>query len=150
MILGPGFGRGPGPPAHNEPPIRKPSRRVFAYITRRVLTTIPLLVIALYLVHVGVSATTDPLADFYLCLPRCQEGFDQIEELYNLDVNVWLRPFVWFGDVLSGDLGDSSTIGEPVTDVLRTRGWNTAMMRWPVHALAAASRVARISVGWWP
>jgi peptide/nickel transport system permease protein len=110
---------------------------VFAYITRRLLATIPLLVIALYLVHVGVSITTDPLADFYLCLPRCQEGYDYIEGLYNLDVNVWIRPFVWFGDVLSGDLGDSSSIGEPVSDVLRTRGWNTAMIAIPAFLVSA-------------
>lgn len=110
---------------------------MFAYITRRLLATIPLLMIALYLVHVGVSITTDPLADFYLCLPRCQEGYDYIEDLYNLDVNVWIRPFVWFGDVVSGDLGESSSIGEPVTDVLRTRGWNTAMIAIPAFLVSA-------------
>jgi peptide/nickel transport system permease protein len=93
--------------------------------------------LALYLVYVGVSLTTDPLADFYLCLPRCQDGFDQIEELYNLDVNVWIRPFYWFADVISGDLGDSSTIGEPVTDVLRSRGWNTAMIAFPAFLVSA-------------
>ena len=110
---------------------------MLAYVTRRLLATIPLLLLALYLVYVGVSLTTDPLADFYLCLPRCQEGFDQIEEIYNLDVNVWIRPFYWFADVLSGDLGDSSTIGEPVTDVLRTRGWNTAMIAFPAFLVSA-------------
>ena len=110
---------------------------MFAYITRRLLATIPLLVIALYLVHVGVSLTTDPLADFYLCLPRCQEGFDIIEETYSLDVNVWLRPFTWFGDVLSGDLGFSSSIGEPVSEVLRSRGWNTAMIAIPAFIVSA-------------
>lgn len=104
---------------------------MFAYITRRVLTTIPLLVLALYLVHVMVSATTDPLADFYLCLPRCQEGFDQIVENYNLDVNLWIRPFTWFGDALSGDLGDSTALGQPVTTVLWDRGRNTAMIAVP-------------------
>lgn len=104
---------------------------MFAYITRRVLTTIPLLVLALYLVHVMVSATTDPLADFYLCLPRCQEGFDQIVENYNLDVNLWVRPFTWFGDALSGDLGDSTALGQPVTTVLWDRGRNTAMIAVP-------------------
>ena len=110
---------------------------MFAYITRRLLATVPLLLIALYLVHVGVSLTTDPLAQFYLCLPRCQEGFDQIEELYHLDVNVFVRPFIWFGNVLSGDLGDSSTIGQPVSEVLRTRGWNTAMVAFPAFLVAA-------------
>jgi len=110
---------------------------VIAYVTRRLLATIPLLLLALYLVHVGVSLTTDPLAEFYLCLPRCQEGFDQIEEIYNLDVNVWIRPFYWFQDVLAGDLGDSATIGEPVSDVLRTRGWNTAMIAFPAFLVSA-------------
>jgi len=110
---------------------------VFAYVTRRLLATIPLLVLALYLVFVGVSLTTDPRADFYLCLPRCQEGFDRITEVYNLDVNIWLRPFIWFGDVLSGDLGDSSSIGEPVSEILVERGWNTALIAIPAFLISA-------------
>ena len=110
---------------------------MFAYVTRRLLATIPLLVLALYLVFVGVSLTTDPRADFYLCLPRCQEGFDRITEVYNLDVNIWLRPFIWFGDVLSGDLGDSSSIGEPVSEILVERGWNTALIAIPAFLISA-------------
>ncbi len=110
---------------------------MFAYITRRLLATIPLLVIALYLVYVGVSLTTDPLADFYLCLPRCQDGYDAIEEAYNLDQSVWVRPFTWFGSVLSGDLGFSSSIGEPVSEVLWERGKNTAMIAIPAFLVAA-------------
>lgn len=110
---------------------------MFAYVLRRLLATIPLLVIALYLVHVGISITTDPRSNFYLCLPRCQDGFDQITEAYNLDVNIWLRPFVWFGDLLRGDLGESTTIGEPVGEVLRTRGWNTALIAVPAFIISA-------------
>jgi len=104
---------------------------LFAYVLRRVLATIPLLIVTLYLVHVGVSATTNPLADFYLCLPRCQQGFDRIVEVYNLDVSMWVRPFYWFQDAARGDLGFSSAIGIPVTEVLTTRGWNTAMIAIP-------------------
>jgi peptide/nickel transport system permease protein len=110
---------------------------VFAYITRRLLATIPLLIIALYLVHVGISLTTDPRSGFYLCLPRCQDGFDQITEVYNLDVNVWMRPFIWFGDVLSGDLGTSSSIGEPVSEIIVDRGWNTALIAVPAFIISA-------------
>ncbi len=99
--------------------------------------SIPLLAVALYLVFIGVSLTTDPRADFYLCLPRCQDGFDRITEVYNLDVNVWVRPFIWFGEALTGDLGESSTIGQPVTEVLRTRGWNTAMIAIPAFLVSA-------------
>ena len=110
---------------------------MFAYVVRRLLATIPLLMIALYGVFVGISLTTDPLTQFYLCLPQCQDGFDQITELYDLDVNVWLRPFTWFADVLRGDLGDSTTIGEPVTEVLRVRGWNTALIAVPAFLVSA-------------
>ena len=99
--------------------------------------SIPLLAVALYLVFIGVSLTTDPRADFYLCLPRCQDGFDRITEVYNLDTNVWLRPFIWFGEALTGDLGESTTIGQPVTEVLRTRGWNTAMIAVPAFLVSA-------------
>ena len=99
--------------------------------------SIPLLAVALYLVFIGVSLTTAPRADFYLCLPRCQDGFDRITEVYNLDTNVWLRPFIWFGEALTGDLGESTTIGQPVTEVLRTRGWNTAMIAVPAFLVSA-------------
>ena len=68
---------------------------MFAYSVRRILTTIPLLLIALYLVYIGVSWTTDPLAEFRLCLPRCQDGYDRIVALYNLDQSIWIRPFGW-------------------------------------------------------
>ncbi|MEM9516374.1 MAG: ABC transporter permease [Actinomycetota bacterium] len=110
---------------------------MFAYISRRILVSIPLLAVALYLVFIGVSLTTDPRAEFYLCLPRCQDGFDRITEQYNLDVNVWVRPFIWFGEALTGDLGESTTIGQPVTEVLRTRGWNTAMIAIPAFLVSA-------------
>jgi peptide/nickel transport system permease protein len=110
---------------------------MFAYVTRRVLISIPLLVIAMYLVHLGVSSTVDPRSDFYLCLPRCQEGFDRITEQYNLDTNIFVRPFTYFGNLLSGELGDSTSIGDPVSEVIRTRGWNTAMVAIPAFLLGA-------------
>ena len=110
---------------------------MFAYITRRLLATIPLLVIVLYLVHVGISLTTDPRSAFYLCLPRCQEGFDRITEQYNLDVNVCVRPIIYFGRLIRFDLGESSSIGDPVSEVLKTRGWNTAMVAVPAFLIGA-------------
>ncbi|WP_394943131.1 ABC transporter permease [uncultured Ilumatobacter sp.] len=84
-----------------------------------------------------VSATVDPLSEFYICLPRCQEGFDRIEQQYNLDTNIFIRPFTYFGDLLRGDFGDSSSIGEPVVEVMKTRGWNTAMVAIPAFILGA-------------
>jgi peptide/nickel transport system permease protein len=110
---------------------------VFAYVTRRVLTTIPLMIIALYVVFIGVSLTNDPLGNFYLCLPRCQEGYDRIVEVYNLDVSIWVRPFYWFSDALTGDLGDSSALGLPVSEVILNRGKNTAILAIPAFLISA-------------
>jgi len=111
---------------------------MFAYTVRRVLTTIPLLVIALYLVHVGVSYTTDPLASLRLCLPRCQAGYDLIVEQYELDKSIWVRPFTWAGNAIQGDLGLSESYQQqPVTSVLKTRGWNTLMIAFPAFLLSA-------------
>lgn len=110
---------------------------MFAYITRRVLVTIPLLIVAMYIVFVAVSASSNPLGEFYLCLPRCQAGFDRIVEVYNLDVNIWVRPFFWFRDALTGDFGQSSALGMPVSEVIRTRGWNTAMIAIPAFLISA-------------
>ncbi len=84
---------------------------MFAYSIRRILTTIPLLIAALYLVHVGVSYTTDPLGPYYLCLPRCQDAYDAIEQQYELDKSIWVRPFTWVGNALQGDLGNPRPMG---------------------------------------
>ena len=110
---------------------------MLGYSMRRVLATIPLLLVALYLVHVGVSATTDPLAQFRLCLPRCQAGYDEGRRAYDLDVNVWIRPVSWFGDALAGDLGESTTESRPVSDVLWSRGWRTAQIAVPAFIVSA-------------
>lgn len=93
--------------------------------------------LALYIVHVGVSFTVDPRADFYLCLPRCQAGFDAITEQYQLDTSIWVRPFGWFGSILRGDLGDSTSVGDPVSEVMRSRVWNTAMVAIPAFIVSA-------------
>jgi peptide/nickel transport system permease protein len=110
---------------------------MLAYSVRRIVATIPLLLIALYLVHVGVSATTDPLAQFRLCLPRCQAGYDEVVQRYDLDVSIWLRPFSWFGDAATGDLGESTSESRAVSDVLWSRGWKTAQIAVPAFLLSA-------------
>jgi len=110
---------------------------LFAYVTRRLLIAIPMLLVAMYLVYIGVASTVDPRSEFYICLPRCQEGFDRITEQYNLDTNIFVRPFSYFGRLFQGDMGFSSSVGDPVSEVLKTRGWNTAMVAIPAFLLGA-------------
>lgn len=109
---------------------------MFAYVIRRLLVALPLLVLAMYLVYVGVASTVDPRAEFYICLPRCQEGFDAITKQYDLDTPVLLRPFSYFGGLLSGEgLGESTSVGLPVGEVMRDRAWNTAMVAVPAFLI---------------
>lgn len=110
---------------------------MLTYVVRRVLSTVPLLFVAMYLVHVGVSATSDPLAGLRLCLPRCQEGYDRVVEVYELDRSIWLRPFAWFLDAVKGDFGKSEALGEPVAKILLDRGINTAMIAVPAFFISA-------------
>lgn len=110
---------------------------MFAYSVRRILTTIPLLIVALYFVHVGVSYTTDPLSSLRLCLPRCQQGYDLVVQKYDLDQSIWIRPFSWMGGALRGDLGFSEAYNSPVSEVIRDRGWNTIMLAVPAFILSA-------------
>ena len=110
---------------------------MLTYVVRRILSTIPLLIGAMYLVHVGVSATSDPLASLRLCLPRFQEGYDRVVEIYELDRSIWVRPFAWFGDAVRGDFGKSEALGEPVASVLVERGINTAMLAIPAFLISA-------------
>jgi peptide/nickel transport system permease protein len=88
-------------------------------------------------VHVGVSETRDPLADLYLCLPQCQDGFDALTAQYNLDQSIWLRPFTWFWHAIQGDFGQSETIGGDVSTILWERGKNTAMIAIPAFILGS-------------
>ncbi len=109
---------------------------MFAYVIRRLLVAVPLLALAMYLVYIGVATTVDPRSEFYLCLPRCQDGFDAITEQYDLDTPVLLRPFKYFGGLLSGEgLGESTSVGLPVGEVMRDRAWNTAMVAIPAFIL---------------
>ncbi len=110
---------------------------MFAYTIRRVLTTIPLLIVALYLVHVGVSYTTDPLGSLRLCLPRCQDGYDLVVQAYDLDKSIWVRPFTWMGNAIRGDFGNSEAYNQPVSRALRVRGTNTLFLAVPAFVIAA-------------
>ena len=114
---------------------------MLAYSVRRLLAAVPLLLLALYLVYIGISLTTDPLSEFYLCLPRCQAGYDAIVEAYNLDTSIWLRPFIWAQDAVQGDFGKSLVVGEPVSTVLLQRGVNSAIIAIPSFLISATLAV---------
>ena len=111
---------------------------MFAYAIRRVLTTIPLLLVATFIIFVLESVSGDPMARLATCVTCDQEAFDRIIELYELDKSIPERYVSWLGDAVTGDLGIATSLGEqPVSEVLWDRAKNTAILAVPAFILIA-------------
>jgi peptide/nickel transport system permease protein len=93
---------------------------MLTFVTRRVLASLLVLLVASYLVYVLAAASGDPLGDLRESnSPNKANLIAQRTELLHLDVPAPLRYFVWLGGVLGGVVGrfslGSSVNGQPVT-----------------------------------
>ena len=105
---------------------------MFAYAARRIIYTIPLLIIGTFIVFFLVSIAGDPLAKFATCTTCDQSAYDRIIDLYDLDEPIPQRYLSWLGGALTGDLGTSPRFGnQPVAEILPERIWNTALIAVP-------------------
>ena len=114
---------------------------MLAYTVRRLLATIPLLVVGSFFVFWAVSFASDPLARLATCTTCDQSAYQRIIDLYELDESIPERYLGWVGDALTGDLGRSTSVGQDVSTILRTRGWNTAMLAVPAFVITASLAV---------
>jgi peptide/nickel transport system permease protein len=116
---------------------------VFAYVARRVLSTIPLLLFGTFLIYTLTSLANDPLAELATC-QRCTEADRQrIIEVYDLDQPIPVRYANWMIDAVQGDMGDArSQGGAPVYDVVKERAVNTARLAIPAFLLIAVLAVS--------
>ena len=89
------------------------------FLTRRIAAGIATLFVALFLMFLLVDRAIDPLQDLIESTAPNKEQLiaERIEQL-NLDTNVVLRFFEWFGNVLRGDLGVAWRSGQAVSDQL--------------------------------
>jgi peptide/nickel transport system permease protein len=111
---------------------------VLTFAVRRMAATIPVLVVATFVVYVLVSVANDPLARLATCTNCDQAAYDRIIDLYDLDRPIPVRFVSWIGDAVQGDLGVSSSLGErPVGPILLERAWNTALLAVPAFVLIA-------------
>ncbi|MGT2424966.1 ABC transporter permease [Amnibacterium kyonggiense] len=90
------------------------------FLTRRVLASLLVLLVASYLVYVLAASSGDPLADLRESnSPNKANLIAQRTALLHLDVPPPVRYFVWLGGVLGGVVGrfslGSSVNGQPVT-----------------------------------
>lgn len=116
---------------------------MLAYATRRILVTIPLLVVASFVIFVLVSISGNPEDKFATCTLCDQTAFDRIREVFQLDLPIHERYLAWFGNAFQGDLGQAPSLGfQPVASVLWARFINTMYLAIPAFILIAILAVA--------
>ncbi len=89
------------------------------FLIRRIAAGIATLFVALFLMFLLVDRAIDPLQDLIeSTAPNKEQLIAQRIEDLNLDVNVVVRFFQWFGNLLTGDLGIAWRSGREVSSVL--------------------------------
>lgn len=94
------------------------------YVVRRFVATIPVIVLTSIMVFLLMRLLPgDPIL---LLVEGAQtdisdEALDQLRAKYGLDKPIYIQYAIWFGNILSGDLGWSFQSNQPVWDTLRPR-----------------------------
>jgi len=89
------------------------------YSIRRILLTIPLLLVVLTLVFVFVRLAPGDPAMSILGQYATQESLEALREDMGLNAPMWLQYLRFLGDLIRGELGYSMLNGVPVVDQLR-------------------------------
>jgi peptide/nickel transport system permease protein len=97
---------------------------VFIYVARRALYSLPVLIIATFLVFVMVSATFDPTAKLAQSRDAAHARAAMREEL-GLDRPLLVQYGTWLGDAAHGDFGTSYRTRTAVSEQVRPAFWNT-------------------------
>jgi len=97
-----------------------------SFILRRLLLSIPVLLIASFLLFAFVRATFDPTARFRQV--RDPEVIERETERLGLNDPVIIQYGNWLGDFVTGDWGDSARTREPVTEMTQRAFWNTIQL----------------------
>jgi peptide/nickel transport system permease protein len=109
---------------------------------RRFLYSIPVLLIASFLLFWMVRTTFDPTAR--LRVSRDPTVIQQERERLGLDDSLMTQYRIWLGDFVTGDWGESSRTREPVSEVIpRALGNTVQLIFWGV----LVSAIIAISIG---
>jgi peptide/nickel transport system permease protein len=111
---------------------------VLAYVVRRVLTTIPLLLVGTFVIYLLVSVSSNPLDRLRSCQTCDPSAELRLIELYNLDKPIPQRYADWMIGAATGDMGPAVSLGnQPAFDVVVSRGLNTARLAVPAFGIVA-------------
>ena len=96
---------------------------MLTYITRRVLYSIPVLVISSFLSFTFVSLAGDPLGQLRLQPNLSIITLNHLRTQYHLDASIPVRYWYWVQDVFTHKLGNSLLTLQPIwPDIERTLG----------------------------
>ena len=110
---------------------------VIAYIGRRLLVSIPVVILATIIVFALVTARGDPLRDYRHKPGVSPQTVKNLEHQYHLDVSKPEQYLLWLGDFVQGDWGTSFKTDEPVTEMVGDAVWNSALLVVPAVLLSA-------------
>ena len=115
---------------------------MLTYIVRRVLYSIPVLIISTFLIFTFVSLAGDP-RDNMLANPQfSQVTYKNLEHKYHLDQPIPVRYAYWVKDVFTNKLGVSLRTSQPIwPDITRTIG-HTAQILFLAEIIAVLLGVA--------
>ena len=109
---------------------------MLAYAVRRVLATVPLLVLGTFIVYVLVAVSGDPLAKLATCNTCDQSAFDRIIDLYDLDKPIPERYANWIVNAVQGDFGPAVSFGSiDAGELVLERAANSARLAIPAFLI---------------
>jgi len=113
--------------------------RLTIYITRRLLTLIPLFIAIAILTFVMVSGMGDPVELLLLGKQRVTEQDKlNLTRVLGLDQPVYARFVIWFYKLLHGDLGTSYHNHRPINAVIGDYAWETLKLQLASFVFALA------------
>jgi len=118
---------------------------MLAYATRRILTTLPLLIIGTFIIYWLTSISGNPLLKFATCTQCDRSAFDRIIDLYQLDKPIPVRYFNWIVNATQGDFGPAISQGfNDAGAVVLERAVNSARLAIPAFLIIV---VLAVSIG---
>lgn len=96
---------------------------MLAYVLRRILISIPVVIVASFVLFAFVRETFDPTARLRT-IRDPQVIANEVERL-GLDDPVYIQYGKWLGEFVQGDWGESARTREDVTDMTQRALWNT-------------------------
>jgi len=98
------------------------------YLTRRLIQTVPLLLLISIIGFGIIQLTGDPLAAYTMETALSGEDIARLRAYYGLDQPVYVQYLNWLGNLARGDWGTSYVAHKPVLDLILQRLPNTLML----------------------